>query len=128
MCVAFIANRFKLLRRCLHNFFTGRKCYEWYLIVLLWRYLTRELIWHNCQSSMRPSIYFSLIVKSISNPFLEPTSTKAIRVKFIPQGNNGRLWWDSNSWLSDHESHTLPIAPRRPLYYIEKHHSDIKSI
>ena len=28
------------------------------------------------QSSIRPSIYFSSIVKSRSNPFLEPTSTK----------------------------------------------------
>ena len=29
-----------------------------------WRYLMRELIWHLSQSSIRPSIYFSLIVKS----------------------------------------------------------------
>ena len=35
-----------------------------------WRYLTRGLIWHLSQSSIRPSIYFS------SNPFLEPTSTQ----------------------------------------------------
>ena len=41
-----------------------------------WRYLTRRLIWHLSQSSIRPSIYFSSIVKSLSNPFLEPTSTK----------------------------------------------------
>ena len=41
-----------------------------------WRYLTRGLIWHISQSSIRPSIYFSSIVNSLSNPFLEPTSTK----------------------------------------------------
>ena len=32
--------------------------------------------WHLSQSSIRHSIYFSLIVKSRSNPFLEQTSTK----------------------------------------------------
>jgi len=31
---------------------------------------------HLSQSSIRPSIYFSSVVKSRSNPFLEPTSTK----------------------------------------------------
>jgi len=36
-------------------------------------YLTRRLIWHLSQSFIRPSIYFSLIVKSRSNPFLEST-------------------------------------------------------
>ena len=36
-----------------------------------WRYLTMELIWHLSQSPIRPSIYFSLIVKSRSNLFLE---------------------------------------------------------
>ena len=41
-----------------------------------WRYLTRVHIWHLSQSSIRPSIYFSSFVKSGSNPFLEPTSTK----------------------------------------------------
>ena len=42
----------------------------------VWRYLTRELIWHLSQSSIRSSIYFSSIVKSRPNPFLEPTGTK----------------------------------------------------
>ena len=32
------------------------------------------VIWHLSQSSVRPSNYFSSIVKSRSNPFLEPTS------------------------------------------------------
>ena len=41
-----------------------------------WRYLTRGLIWYWSQSSIRPSIYFSSMVKSCSNPFLKPTSTK----------------------------------------------------
>jgi len=35
-----------------------------------------QFLWHLSQSSIRPSNYFSLIVKSLSNPFLEPTSTK----------------------------------------------------
>ena len=41
-----------------------------------WWYLTKELIWHLSQSSIRPLIYFSSIVNSRSNPFVEPTSTK----------------------------------------------------
>ena len=46
------------------------------LMYLFWRYLTRgRLIWHLCQSSIRPSLYFCSVVKSRSNPFLEPTST-----------------------------------------------------
>ena len=35
---------------------------------LFCRYLTRELIWHFSLSSIRPSIYFSSIVKSRSDP------------------------------------------------------------
>ena len=41
--------------------------------IWVWRYLTRRLIWHLSQSSTRPSLYFSSIVKSRSSPFLEPT-------------------------------------------------------
>ena len=44
------------------------------------------------QSSIRPSICFSSIVKSRSNPFLEPTSTKQVRVKFLAQGNMILRW------------------------------------
>jgi len=44
--------------------------------IWFWRYLTRALIWHLSQSSIWSSIYLSSIVKSRSNPFLEPTSTK----------------------------------------------------
>jgi len=36
----------------------------------------RKLIKRKCQSTTRPSIYFSLIVKSPSIPLLELTSTK----------------------------------------------------
>ena len=43
--------------------------------LLFWQYLTRG-VWHLSQCSIRPSIYFSLIVKSRSYPFLESTSTK----------------------------------------------------
>ena len=46
-----------------------------FCLVWFWRYLTRGLIWHLSQTSIRPSIYFSSIVKSRSNPYLEPTST-----------------------------------------------------
>ena len=46
------------------------------LIFRLWRYLTRGLIWQLSQSSIRPSIYYNSIVKSRSNPSLEPTSIK----------------------------------------------------
>ena len=48
------------------------------VLIWFWRFLTRELIWLLSQSSIRPSIYFSLIVKSRSNPFLEPISTKRL--------------------------------------------------
>ena len=44
-----------------------RKERDW-SIVLFWRYLTRGLIWHLSESSIRPSICFSSIVKSRSNP------------------------------------------------------------
>ena len=39
-------------------------------------YLQLSLFWNLSQSSIRPSIYFSLIVKSHLNLFLEPTSAK----------------------------------------------------
>jgi len=35
-----------------------------------------QVAYFTFESSIRPSIYFSSIVKSHSNPFLEPTSTK----------------------------------------------------
>ena len=55
-------------------------CVFWF-----WRHLSQSSIW--------PSIYCSSIVTSRSNPFLEPTSTKQIRVKFLAQGNNrGETW------------------------------------
>ena len=44
--------------------------------VLCWRYLRMKLISHKCQSSIRSSIYFSLIAKSKSNPFLEQSVLK----------------------------------------------------
>ena len=43
-----------------------------------WRYLTSGVIWHLSQSSIWPSIYFSSIVISRPNPFLEPTNTKEL--------------------------------------------------
>ena len=55
------------------------------------RYLTSELILHLSQSSIRPSIYFSSIVKSRSNPFLEPRG--------------------SNPWPPHYESDVQPTTP-----------------
>ena len=45
-------------------------------------------IWYLRQSSIRPSIYFSSIVKSRSNLFLEPTGTKqlVISIDALMQG------------------------------------------
>ena len=76
--------------------------------IWFWRYLTRGLIWHLNQSFIRTSIYFSLIVKSRSNSFLEKTVT---RVKFLVQLNNGSLRWGSNPWLTDYNSETWPTEP-----------------
>ena len=63
-----------------HNIYQTFARWEEYIqtiIVLLFsRYLTWDLIWHLSQSSIRPSVYFSSIVKSRSNPFLESTSIK----------------------------------------------------
>ena len=65
------------------------KCYQIYLYTVktrVWEYvicflffplyLMRRLIWHLSQFFTRLFIYFSLIVKSRSKPFLEPTSFK----------------------------------------------------
>ena len=49
----------------------------------------KGFFWHLSQYSIRSSLYFSSIVKSHSNPFLEPASTKQ-------WWYNGCLWWDSN--------------------------------
>ena len=75
-----------------HFFYTGINKYEnmwikyWkfaHIAVWFWfwqYYLTRELIWTKFQSTIRPSICFSLIVKACSYSFLEPTSTKLFTV------------------------------------------------
>jgi len=89
----------------------------WLLLVCLflfwfWQYLMRRLFLHLNQSSIRPSISFSLIVKSLLNPFLEPTSTKQWGVKFLAQGNNMSLWLCLNQWLTDCKSDVLSIVPR----------------
>ena len=57
--------------------------------VWFWQFLTRGLIWHLSQSSVRPSIYFSLIVKSCSNLFLEPTSTMQLGYSFLLKETTG---------------------------------------
>ena len=49
-------------------------CKRWFHNTIIWFCFWRSLT--RGQSSIRPSIYFSLIVKSRSNPFPEPTSTK----------------------------------------------------
>ena len=81
-----------------------------YLKYMFWRYLTRGggLIWHLSQYFIRPSIYFSSIVISRSNPFLEPPILSN-------KGNNGGLWWGLNPRLPYSESDVQPTASRRPL-------------
>ena len=43
------------------------------------------------QSSIRPSIYFSSIVKSRSNPFLKSTSTKPYGYRFLLKEATGAV-------------------------------------
>ena len=77
----------------------------------------RGLIWHLSQSSIRLSNYFSLIAKSRTNPFLEPVLSNKGKKKFA-QGNNGGLWWGSNSRPPHYESDVQPTAPHCPLNLI----------
>ena len=72
-------------------------------------------IFNEGQTSIRPSIHFSSIVESCSNPFLEPTSSEATRVKFLAHGNNVGLWWCSNPRPPHYEPDVQPTAPHRPL-------------
>ena len=54
------------------------------------------------QSSIRPSIYFSSIVKSRSNPFLEPTSTKqycTLALSFNQQHHMAHAPWPIPTFL-----------------------------
>ena len=90
---------------------TQEACVTWFGF---WRYLTRGLIWHLCQSSIRPSIYFSSIVKSRSNPFLEPSSTKQQGKSFLLKETTGAFAWGSNPRPPHYESVVQPTAPRRP--------------
>ena len=60
-----------------------------------WLFLTRGLIWHLSKSSIRPSICFSLIVRSRLNPFLETTNTKSnkgnVSFSWKQRGGGGSL-------------------------------------
>ena len=68
-----------------------------------WCYLMRMLISHKCQSTIRPSIYFSLIVKSCLNLLLEPTST-------IKQWGWSFLLKETTRALDGAQSHDRPIT------------------
>ena len=105
----FINFSFKMFRWMVN--ITSWHC--WYQCIMFYSnvYTIHTFIWHLSQSSIRPSIYFSSIVKSRSNPFLEPTSTKQ-QVKFLAQRNNGGLWWGSNPRPPHYESDVQPTAPR----------------
>ena len=46
------------------------------VLFLVLQYLMRELICYSRSSFLRPSIYFSFVVKSCLNLFLDPASTK----------------------------------------------------
>ena len=84
------------------------------LVIWYWRKLTRELIWH-FQSTKRPSICSSSIVKSSLNPFLEPTSTKPW-VKFLAQGNDrGLIWGSCSHALSTKKKGKAPGQQKVPL-------------
>ena len=74
------------------------QCQRLYHNIYFWRYLTRRLIWHLSQSSIRPSIYISSIVKSRSNLFLEPTSTKQQGLSFLLKETTGAF---DGSWTHD---------------------------
>ena len=58
---------------------------------------------------------FKLIAKSRSNPFLEPTITKAIRVKFLAHRNNGGFWWGSKPTTSTLRVRRATHCARPPL-------------
>ena len=53
------------------------------VLVWFWRYLTTGFIWHLSQSSIRPSIYFSLILKSRSDPsWNQPVLSNKSKISF----------------------------------------------
>ena len=87
------------------------------VVFRFWRYLTRELNWHLSQSSIRPSIYFSSIVNTRSNPFLE--LNKKVNVSCSMKHG---LSWGSNPRPPHYESDVQPTAPRRPLNNITNAH------
>ena len=60
------------------------------VLAWFWRYLTGSLYIRNLsQSSIRPSVCLSSIVKTRSNPFLEPTSTKHCGYNVLPKETTG---------------------------------------
>ena len=63
-------------------------------------YLTRGLIGYLSESSIRLSIYFSLIVKLRSNEFLEPTNTR-ILLKATGAFDGVQI----NNWLITSQTH-----------------------
>ena len=71
---------------------------------------------------MRLSIYFSSIVKSGSNPFMEPTSAQQRGKSFLPKETMGTSKGGSYARLTDYESDTLPtmhaFSRCYALYYI----------
>ena len=52
------------------------------VLVWFWRYLTTGLIWQLSQSSIRPSIYVSSVVKSRSSP-RRPFKFKVVNVRYL---------------------------------------------
>ena len=66
----------RLFRICMHCWFINPLCCSFNYPCLFWCFLfwwlTRGLIWHLSQSSIRPSIYFSLIVNHARILFLNP--------------------------------------------------------
>ena len=71
-----------------------------------------------CQSSKRPSIDLSLIVKSFSNPFQAANNTKNQRLQTPCSWKQQTLCRDSNSQLINYQSDPLPAAPNMDSYFI----------
>ena len=75
------------------------------------RYLTRRLICYLSQSSVKPSIHFSLFVKSLSNPFLKPKGIQQSGYSFLLKYTARPLIGFEST--TDCEPDTLPSTPSR---------------
>ena len=68
-------------------------------------YLTNTSIFHTTLKLFKFDCEITLETVPWTNQY------KAMRLKFLAQGNNGSLWWGSNLRLKAYESDLLPTAP-----------------